>query len=69
MVRNVSKPSYFGSVHVLNSKVVSEPCKKFCFWYKLDPKHDQNFLEHIFKKLLTLHQGPYMYKAYLHESA
>ena len=27
MVRNVSKPTYFGSVHVLNSKVESEPCK------------------------------------------
>ena len=49
MVRNVSKPIYFGGVHVLNSKLVSEPCKKFCFCYKLNPKHDQNFIEQNFK--------------------
>ena len=58
MVRNVSKPTYFGSAHVLNSKLVSEPCKQFCFCCKIDPKYVQNFIEpnfrHFFK---TLHQG------------
>ena len=49
MVRSVSKPTYFGSGHVLNSELVSEPCKQFCFCYKLDPKHDQNFIEHNFR--------------------
>ena len=41
MVQNVGKPTYFGSDHVLNSKLVSEPCKQFCFCCKIDPKHDQ----------------------------
>ena len=49
MVRNVSKPTYFGSGHMLNSKLVSKPCKQFCFRYKLDPNHDQNFIEHNFR--------------------
>ena len=26
-------------VNVLNSKLVSDPCKQFRFCYKLDPKH------------------------------
>ena len=50
--------TYFGSGHVLNSKLVSEPCKKFCFCYKLDPKQYQNFIEHK-----TLHQSLYTYHA------
>ena len=29
---------------------VSKPCKEICFCYKLDPKHDQNFKEHNFKR-------------------
>ena len=49
MFQIVSKPAYFGSGHVLNSELVSEPCKQFCFCYKLDTKHDQNFIEHNFK--------------------
>ena len=39
MVRNVSKPTYFGSGHVPNSKLVSG---------KIEPKYDQNFIEHNF---------------------
>ena len=35
---------------MLNSKLVSKPCKEICFCYKLDPKHDQNFKEHNFKR-------------------
>ena len=35
--------------HVLNSKLASEPLKKTCFCYKLDPKHDPIFIEHNFK--------------------
>ena len=49
MVRNVSKPTYIGSGHVLNSQLVSEPCKQFCFCRKIDPEHDQNFIEHNFR--------------------
>ena len=49
MVQNVSKPTYFGSDHVLNSKLVSEPCKHFWVFCKIDPKHDQNFIEHILR--------------------
>ena len=51
MVRNVSKHTYYGSIHVLYSKLVSEPCKNinFCFCYILDPKHDQSIIEHNFK--------------------
>ena len=48
MVPNINKPNYFGSGHVLNSKLVLEPCKKFVIWYKLDPKYDKNFIEHNF---------------------
>ena len=60
MVQNVSEPTYFGSGHVLNSKLVSEPCTQFCFCCKIDPKHDQNFIEHNFRHFLkTLHQGSY----------
>ena len=60
MVRNVSKPTYMyiGSGHVLNSKLVSESCKQFFFCCKIDPKHDQNFIEHCFRHFFkTLHQG------------
>ena len=54
MVRNVSKPS----AYVLNSKLVSEPCKLFCFCCKIDPKHVQNFIEHNFRHFLKiLHQS------------
>ena len=48
----VSKPTvatYFGSGYVLNSKLVSEPCKQFCFCFKIDPKLGQNFIEHNFR--------------------
>ena len=33
MLQNISKPTFFGNGHVLNSKLVSEPCKKF--WNKI----------------------------------
>ena len=49
MVRNVSKPTYFGSAHVLNSKWISEPCEQFCFCYKFNHKHDQIFIKHNFR--------------------
>ena len=45
----LSKSTYFDSGHVLNSKVVSGPCEQFCFCYKLDPKHDRNFIKHNLK--------------------
>ena len=58
MVRNVSKPTYIASGHVLNSKLVSEPCKQFCFCCKIDPKHDKNFIEQNFRQFFkNLHQG------------
>ena len=51
-MRNVSEPTYFGSGHVLNSKLVSEPCKQSV--------HDRNFTEHNFRHYFkTLHQGSY----------
>ena len=57
MVRNVSKPS----AYVLNSKLVSEPCKQFCLCCKIDPKHVQNFIEHNFRHFIrTLDQGSYI---------
>ena len=59
MVRNVGKPTYFGSVHVLNSKLLSEPCKQFCFSCKIDPKHDKNFIEHNFRHFLKLYIRDY----------
>ena len=60
MVRNVSKPTYFGSGHVLNSKLVSEPCKKLRFCCKIDPNHDQNFIEYNSRQFLkTIHHGLY----------
>ena len=60
MVQNVSEPTYFGSGHVLNSKLVSESCKQFCFCCKIDHKHDRNFIEHNFRHFLkTLHQSSY----------
>ena len=60
MVRNVSKPTYFGSGHVLNSKSVSESCKQLRVYCKINPKHGQNFEEHNFRDFLkTLHQGSY----------
>ena len=37
MVRHVCKPTYFGTGHVLNSKLVSEPCKKYVFVINLIP--------------------------------
>ena len=49
MVQNVNKPTYFGSGHVLNCKLVSEPSKQLRFCCKIDPKHDQNFIEHYFR--------------------
>ena len=57
MGRNVRKPTYFGSGRVLNSKYVSEPYEQFCFCYKLDPKHDQNFIKNHFRhcKLRPVH--------------
>ena len=52
-----SKPTYFGSDHVLNSQLVSEPCK-FCFCCKIDPKDERNFIEHSFRHFSkSLHQG------------
>ena len=36
------------SGHVINSKLVTEPCKQFCCC-KIDPKHDQKFIEHNFR--------------------
>ena len=60
MVRNVSESTYFRSGHLLNSKLVSEPCKQFCFCCKTDPKHDQNFIEHNFRHFSkNLHQCSY----------
>ena len=57
---NVSKLAYFGSGHVLNSELVSEPCKQFRFCSKIDPKHDQNFIEHNFRHFFkTLQKGSY----------
>ena len=59
-MRNFSKPKYFGRGHVLNSKLVSEPCKQFCFCFKIDHKHGQNIIEHNFLQFFkTLHQGSY----------
>ena len=49
MVRNFSKLTYFGSGHVLNSKLVSQPCKQLRFYCKIDPKHGQHFIEHNFR--------------------
>ena len=60
MVQNVSEPTYFGSGHVLNSKLVSESFKQFCFCCKINHKHDRNFIEHNFRHFFkTLHQGSY----------
>ena len=60
MVQNVNKPTYIGSCHVLNSKLVSELCKQFCFCRKIDHKHDQNLIEHNFRHFFEiLHQGSY----------
>ena len=44
-MRNVGKPTYFESDLVLNSKLESEPCIQLCFYCKIHPKHDQNFLK------------------------
>ena len=33
MLQNITKPTYFGNGHVLNSKLVSEPGKKL--WNKI----------------------------------
>ena len=33
---------------MLNSKLATDPCKQFCFYCKIDPKHDQNFKEDNF---------------------
>ena len=66
MVRNVSKPTYLRSGHVLNSKLVLEPCKQFCICCKIYPKHDQHFIEHNFKHVFkTLHQDSYIRIAFL----
>ena len=46
MVGHVNKHTYYGSGHVLNSKLVFQPCLQFCFCYKLDPKHDKKFRKH-----------------------
>ena len=51
-VRNVSEPTYLRRSHVLNSKLVLEPCKQFCFCCEIDPKHDQIFTEHNFRHFL-----------------
>ena len=60
MLRNVSKPTYTWSGHVLNSKLISEPCKQFCFCCKIDPKHDKNLIEYNFRHYIkTLHHGSY----------
>ena len=53
------------SGHVLNSKLVSEPCKQFCFGCRVDPEHDQNFIKHNFRHFFkTLHQGSYTHIAH-----
>ena len=37
-MQNRSKPTYLGTGHVLNSKLVSEPCKQFwVFFIQLIP--------------------------------
>ena len=54
MVQNVSKPTYFGSGHVLDSKLASEPCKQFCFGCRIDPEHDQN-LDTFLKLYIRVH--------------
>ena len=56
MTRNVSKPTYFRSDHVLNSTLVSDPCNDTVFVVKLI----QNFIEHNFINYFkTLPQGSY----------
>ena len=58
MVRNVSKPTYIGSGHVLNSQLESEPCKQFCFCRKIDPENDNIILDTF---LEILHQGSFIH--------
>ena len=45
MVRNISKPTHFGTDDVLNFKLVSAPSKKICFCYKANSEDDHNFIE------------------------
>ena len=47
MVRNDTKPYYFGSGHVLNSKLVPEPCKQFWFCYKLDHMDENTIFDTV----------------------
>ena len=65
-MRNVSKLTYVGSGHVLNSKLVSEICKQLCFCCKIDFKHDQNFsiLDTFLKLYIRVYDNTY--RAYLH---
>ena len=56
MVRNVSKPTYFRSGHLLNSKLVSEPCKNM-------------FLLNTILNTVNSTSGFNTYRAYVHESA
>ena len=58
MVQNVSKPTYFESGHVFNSKLVSEPWKQFCFCCKIGPmiKISQNtILDTVLKFYIRVH--------------
>ena len=66
MVRNVSKPTYIGSGHVLNSQLESEPCKQFCFCRKIDPEHDKNFIEHYFRHFFRNSTSGFIYTRIAH---
>ena len=71
MVWNVSKQKLLKVErgHLLTSKTVLEPCKRFYYCYKLHPKHDQNFRRIRFQRLSTLQQVSYtVHIAYLHRS-
>ena len=64
-VQIVLKPTYFRSGHVFNSKLVSLRC----FRCKLDPKHVEDIIEHIFKYYKPYIFVLHMYLDYLLESA
>ena len=37
------------------SKLVSTPCKQFCFCYTLGPNYDQNYIKHNFRQCKFIH--------------
>ena len=43
--KNSKEKNGLACARFLNSNLVSEPGEQFCFCYKLDPKHDQNFIK------------------------